>query len=114
MIQSLFSALVSLFGALLILVLIPLLLIGIAAAILLGIGSLLTRVFPVTAFEAALIVTLAAFPLVWFYGRLLNNLGYAGGEAEEEEGEEPEPPRAFERMIVVPPGRGRGRRKRNQ
>jgi hypothetical protein len=113
--RSLLSGLSALVGALFIFVLVPLLVIGVAAAILLGIGSLLTRLFPVTVFEATLIVTLAAFPLAWLYSRLLNQAGLLGPEVEAEEvEEEPEPPHTFERMIMVPPRPARGRRKKNQ
>ncbi len=108
--RDLISSLGALIGALLIFVLIPLLVIGVAAAILLGIGALLTRWFPVTVFEATLIVTLTAFPLVWLYSRLLNDLGLTGAEVELEEDEMAEPSRFLEHMVVVPPARRKKKR----
>ncbi|MGB8648874.1 MAG: hypothetical protein WCF84_26795 [Anaerolineae bacterium] len=102
-------------------VFLPLALILIAAAAMLGIGSLMTRFFAVTTFEATLLVTLVAIPLGWGYMRFLGYLEVPGAslvlnsdedELEEDEEEAPEPP--VERWMPVgrprfPRGRGRQR-----
>ena len=107
--RSILSALFSVIVTLLTVVVLPLLLIVLVSAILLTIGSLLTRVFAVTVFEATLIVTLVAIPLAWFIMRLLGFLNVASELAEEEE---PEPPSATERWIQVPRGAARRGRRR--
>jgi hypothetical protein len=107
--RSILSALFSVIVAFLIVVVLPLLLIVLISAILLTIGSLLTRVFPVTVFEATLILTLVAIPLVWFILRLLGLLNVASELAEEEA---PESPSITERWIQVPRGAARRGRRR--
>ena len=75
MIRSVLSFLFTLVIVLFVYLLAPLLLIVIAAAILLVLGSLLTRVFPVTTFEATFIVVVVTLPLLWLYARLLSETG---------------------------------------
>lgn len=108
MIRSLFSALLAIALMGIIFLILPALLIVIAAALLLGVGWLLTRWFAVTVFEAALITTILAVPIVWFYYRILGNTGLVGAEPEVKATPAPELPRSFERLMQVPRRRRRG------
>ena len=110
MIRSIFSGLFSVIVTLATVVLLPLLLIVLVTAILLGIGSLLTHVFAVTVFEATLILTLVAIPLVWLILRLLGLLNVATEQVDDEEPSEP--PSRAERWIQVPRGPARHGRRR--
>lgn len=112
MIRSILSALGALLGTLLIYVLLPSLGVIIIAAILLGVGALLARVFPVTVFEASLIVTLVAIPLFWMWLRLLGNLNAVNVNDELQESEAPS--RALDRIIMVSPRPTRRSKKKDR
>jgi ABC-type anion transport system duplicated permease subunit len=102
MLRSIFVTLGSLLLTLLLYVLVPLLLIGIVAALLFGIGSLLTRVFAVTTFEATLVATLVAIPLVWLYYRLLRHADLIPADLATEQDELSEPLASIEPLIIMP------------
>ena len=110
MMRSLFSALATLIVSLLTFVVVPVLLIVLFGAILLAAGSLLTRFFAVSVFEATLILTLVAIPLMWFILRLFGFLNVVAEPVEDEE--PPEPPSVAERWIQVPRGAARHGRRR--
>ena len=90
----------------------PLVLIGIAAVLLLAVGALLTRWFAVTTFEATLITTLVAIPLLWLYYRLLGRANLLLPEATEEKDLRDEP-EDIEPIIILPHSIPR-RKKRRQ
>lgn len=102
MLRSILLTFGSLLLTLLVYVLGPLLLIGIVTTLRFGIGSLLTRVFAVTTFEATLIATLVAIPLVWFYYRFLRDINSINADLEVKDTELSEPPTSIESLLIMP------------
>jgi hypothetical protein len=96
-------------GVLLPVLALVLLLVGIAVAaiVVLALGSLLSHVFAVTTFEAALVVAVVALAAVLWITRGTP----VADEGELEEAEE-EPAILFHAMPVPPPRRSQRRRKR--
>ena len=84
--------------------------IAVAATVVLALGSLLSHVFAVTTFEAALVVAVVAVATVLWITRWTSVADE--GEPEELADAEDEPAVWFHAMPVPPPRRSQRRRKR--
>lgn len=99
--RFIFDLAVTILFILLLYALAPLLLVVIVVALLFGVGALVTRVFPVTLFEATLIGTLVGVPLCWFYYRALRRANLMDAERGAQ-AEPPEPPTVIEPLFPMP------------
>lgn len=101
MLRSIFITFRSLLVTLLLYMLLPPLLIGVATAHLFGMGSLLMRVFAVTTIEATLITMLVAIPLVWFYYCLWRDINSINAGLQVRDTELSEPPTSIESLFLL-------------
>ncbi len=98
-------------------ILLPVAIIIIGTALLLGLGMLMASFFPVTTFEGAVIGTAVAFPALWLFVRFVMAPAHVT-ESEEDDEEEEDDDRFVEPPMVVVSQRlkqmGKNQRKRRK